>query len=173
MIVQILIVASNTLSPQNFSKHLLRILSHSTNMWKCALISFFLAQMVGLVPAPHHHNYYYPPASELPSGHDTRCSLGIIISETLQLGEVICGQTEVTVDTWKGVCLNDGSECETHDYAFTCFKTETYCLPSVRQTVIQNVEITGPSQCQETIQVRFENITSCNCQTKTSSSSCS
>lgn len=169
-----ILISSNVLTvfPLSISTEQQFVLYLSNNMWKCALLSFLLAQMVGLVPAPHHHNYYYPPSSELPTNHDSKCSLGIIISETLQLGEVICGQTEVTLEMWKGVCLNGGSECETHHYAFKCFETESYCLPLNRQTVIQSVQITGPS-CQETIQVRMENITSCECTTRTTSASCS
>lgn len=143
-------------------------------MWKCVL-AVFVSQLAILVaqytPIDYHH-YYYPPSADLPSTHDSRCSLGIRRFETVDLqGAVICGQTQVNAEVWKGICLNRRSNCMTHHYAFACFKTESYCLPGATETVTQTVTVTG-SNCQQDIQIRFENITECKCTMRTSTSSC-
>ena len=143
-------------------------------MWKCVLIVFFVSQVAVLV-APYsptdYLTYYYPPVSALPSTHDGKCALGVRRFETVDLQGVICGQTEVDVEVWKGICMNDGSDCMSHHYAFACFKTQDYCVPALTTTVTQSVTVTGHN-CQQTVQIRFENITACNCAVKTTSTSC-
>lgn len=144
-------------------------------MWKCVLIVFSVSQLAVLV-TPYtplaYLNYYYPPLSDLPASHDRKCLLGVRQTETVDLQGVICGKTEVDVEVWKGICLNDGSDCMSSDFAFACFSTKKYCLPGATETVTQSVTVTGPNNCQQTIQIRFENITECDCATKATSSSC-
>lgn len=145
-------------------------------MWKCVLIAFFVSQLAVLVAPVYtpidYLTYIEVPNSNLPNTHDPRCALALRRFETVDLQGVICGQTELDVEVWKGVCLNGGSKCATHDYAFTCFETESYCIPRTTNTVIQTVTVTGPNNCQQNIQIRFQNITECRCETKTTSRSC-
>ena len=140
-------------------------------MLKCVPATVFIFQVAILV-AQATSNYYYPPSDELPSTHDSRCELRIRKFETVDLqGAVVCGQTEVNAEVWKGICFNHESDCMTHHYAFACFKTESYCIPGASETVTQSVTVTG-SNCQQNVQIRFENITECRCKMKTSASAC-
>lgn len=145
-------------------------------MWKCVLIVFFVSQLAVLVAPVYtpldYLTYIEVPNSALPATHDSRCALALRRFETVDLQGVICGQTEFDVEVWKGVCMNGGSSCATHDYAFTCFVTENYCVPGATHTVTQTVTVTGSNNCQQDIQIRFQNITECDCATKTTSTSC-
>ena len=125
-----------------------------------------LAATHGKAACPRQH---YAPAGDLPAEHDsTKCKLKVERCSKVLLASQ-CGSGSYThvfsdANYFGFKCQESGNACETNHLPFLSDAlTFRVCAPKTSSTVVVAVTHSVDS-CTDIINVRYENITACTCQ---------